>query len=342
MKITSNTPLYSVLILLLTLFLSCDNDESLPVVNTVEVLEVTTNSASSGGEIIDNGGKTITERGVCWSTDNTPTIEDNKTSDGSGLGLYSSNITGLNSSTSYYVRAYATNSDGTSYGSTIHFSTLNGNYESTFTDSRDGQVYKAVEIGSQIWMAENLKYLPSVASPDSSSESVPYHYVYGYDGNSLAAAKNTFNYNNFGVLYNWTAAVGGSNNSSSSNPSGIQGACPNGWHLPSNAEWNQLTDYLGSVFVANLLKEQGVDNWESPNAAINSTGFTALPGGRRFTFGQTYFFGIGTAGHWWTSTSPININVEAYSKSLQQNRGDLINFQYNKEDALSIRCVKDE
>ncbi len=109
------------------------------------------------------------------------------------------------------------------------------NPKNTFTDSRDGNVYKFVKIGTQTWMAENLAYLPSVVGSATGSETTPYYYVYGYDGTSVTAAKATSNYTTYGVLYNWPAAMGGFS-SSSSNPSGVQGVCPAGWHLPSEAE----------------------------------------------------------------------------------------------------------
>lgn len=138
----------------------------------------------------------------------------------------------------------------------------------TFTDSRDGNVYKYIKIGNQIWMAENLKYLPSVSDPGIFSAEMPTYYVYGYSGTSLAGAKGSFNYGAYGVLYNWAAA---------------KVACPAGWHLPTNEEWTQLTDYLGGKAVAGFkLKETGITHWQSTYTDVtNGTGFTALPGGYR-------------------------------------------------------------
>jgi hypothetical protein len=96
----------------------------IPVLSTTAVSSITLISATSGGNIISDGGTGITAKGVCWSTGLTPTISDSKTNDGTGSGNYTSAITGLNYSTSYYVRAYATNSIGTGYGDTISFKTL--------------------------------------------------------------------------------------------------------------------------------------------------------------------------------------------------------------------------
>src|SRR5574344_1416783 len=173
----------------------------------------------------------------------------------------------------------------------------------TFTDSRDGNEYNWAQIGNQVWMAENLAYLPSVNMVADGSEDAAgsYYYVYGYDGTNVADAKATDNYATYGVLYNWTAAMDGEA-SSTTNPSGIQGVCPTGWHLPSDAEWTVLTDYLGGESVAGgKLNETGTTHWNSPNTgATNETGFTALPGGYRRSNGS--FLNIGYLGHWWSAT----------------------------------------
>ena len=96
----------------------------LPTVTTTIVTNVTSTTATSGGNVTDDGGATVTARGVCWSTSPDPTIDDNKTSDGNGTGAFTSQLTNLTHSTTYYIRAYATNSEGTSYGDQKYFSTL--------------------------------------------------------------------------------------------------------------------------------------------------------------------------------------------------------------------------
>ncbi len=116
----------------------------------------------------------------------------------------------------------------------------------SFTDSRDQNIYKTVKIGEQLWMAENLRYLPQVFATDQYglSASEPRYYVSGYyRGSSVEEAKEKESYNKYGVIYNWPAAMGGAEQSNS-NPSGVQGACPQGWHLPSLSEWEELLRYL--------------------------------------------------------------------------------------------------
>jgi uncharacterized protein (TIGR02145 family) len=197
----------------------------------------------------------------------------------------------------------------------------------TFIDSRDGNEYNWVQIGDQVWMAENLAYLPSVNMVADGSEDAAgsYYYVYGYDGTNVAEAKATDNYATYGVLYNWTAAMN---------------ACPDGWHLPSDAEWTELTDYLGGESVAGgKLKETGTTHWASPNTgATNETGFTALPGGFRNINGT--FNLVGYAGYWWSATEDNATyawdRVMTYAASSNVNRSS-----NNKEVGFSVRCVRD-
>jgi uncharacterized protein (TIGR02145 family) len=193
----------------------------------------------------------------------------------------------------------------------------------TFTDSRDGNVYKTVTIGSQTWMAENLRYLPSVVGPIRGSQSTLCYYVYGYDGTNVADAKATGNYKTYGVLYNWVAA---------------KAACPPGWHLPTDAEWTQLTDYLGSNSAGGKLKEKGTKHWNSPNTgATNQTNFTALPGGGRFsTFQFTY---LGDMGYWWTASQ--DGTGLYYYRYLQQNEKGILRGYVIMDAGFSVRCVKD-
>jgi uncharacterized protein (TIGR02145 family) len=216
----------------------------------------------------------------------------------------------------------------------------NGDIPVTFTDTRDGNVYKIVKIDNQIWMAENLKYLPKVVGPSTGSDNTPYFYVYGYDGNNVNEAKATNNYITYGVLYNWKSAMNGAA-SSTGNPSGLQGVCPIGWHLPSYAEWTQLTDYLeGDSFVAGgKLKETDTMHWSSPNTgATNETGFTALPGGNRGN--DRAFHNVGDNGRWWSATE--NGTAYAWCQDMVYYSGDVYPFKNNpKELGFSVRCVKD-
>jgi len=209
--------------------------------------------------------------------------------------------------------------------------------ESGVTDARDGYHYDAVRIGNQVWMAENLKYLPSVVGPSSNSQTIPYYYVYGYNGTDVNIAKETSNFANYGVLYNWSAAMSGYS-SSMENPSNVQGICPTGWHLPSEAEWVELRDYLGGETVAgSMLKEIGTTHWFPPNISVtNSTGFTALPGGvcAGYEFYSVTVYGV------WSCASEISSNSSYNMRLEYDNIGFYLDYS-EKDSGLSVRCVKD-
>lgn len=314
---------------------SCRKDDGIPELNTTAVTDITRTSAACGGIIISDGGDEITTRGICWSTEPNPTISDRKMSNGTGEGSFTSNIVTLSSNKTYFMRAYATNSNGTGYGECMVFTTQHDSSAGSFTDHRDGAVYQTVKIGDQVWMAENLKYLPKVVGFSVASQTTPFYYVHGYKGLDVKAAKSTANYRTYGVLYNWPAAMAGSA-SDSSNPSGVQGVCPAGWHLPSNAEWTQLVNHLYGEFIAGgKLKAKPL--WNNPNyLATNETGFAAFPGGGRGLNGVVSM--IGHFGYWWSATE-LDTN-EAWAQLLFHEYAATLQTNLNKESAFSVRCVR--
>lgn len=322
---------------------SCKDSEikktSLPVISTNQVSELGATKAISGGNISSDGGEIITTSGICWSTKQLPTTSDRKLLNGEGAGNFIVNIIGLSPNTTYYLRAFATNINGTSYGNTVSFTTQQDGSIGSFTDPRDGNNYLTVNIGNQVWMAENLKYLPYLDAPDKSRDDVLNYCVYGYYGNIVEEAKATKNYNAYGVLYNWTAAMAGFTNSET-NPSGIQGACPDGWHLPSDLEWIQLVDYLGGPTKAGKkMKDSSDIYWYSPNyGATNEIGFTALPGGYSFSNGGGGFQELGYEGFWWSSRE---YSGGAVVHHLDYNSAEIKRDYYSKSNGYSIRCVKD-
>lgn len=205
----------------------------------------------------------------------------------------------------------------------------------------DGYHYAVVEIGDQIWMAENLRYLPNVVGPSTESNTDPMYYVYGYSGNNVADAKATEFYKTYGVLYNWPAAMAGSPGSTT-NPSGVQGVCPNGWHLPSDEEWDQLKSFLGGNYTGGKLKEVGTEHWASTNVDVTDEfGYTALPGGHRSIYGFHAYLAIG---YWWSTDCMLGHTgggASCVKLSHQHNNLDSY-WNYPKEQGYSVRCVKNE
>jgi uncharacterized protein (TIGR02145 family) len=297
----------------------------LPTVTTTSVSNITQSTATSGGNVTSDGGATVTARGVCWSTSQNPTTTGSHTTDGSGTGSFTSNLTNLNANTLYYVRAYATNSVGTSYGSQVSFTTQTAS--GTVTDV-DGNVYTTIVIGSQEWMAENLKVThfrngePIQNVTDDTQWSLSESGTYCWYNNDESTYGETY-----GALYNYFTVVDSRN------------ICPTGWHIPSDTEWSILTTYLGGESVAGgKMKETGTLHWLSPNAAAtNESGFTALPGGHRFFQGP--FDNIGWIGSWWSST--MNDSNDAIMRSVTKQDGHVSNYYYVRSYGFSVRCLLD-
>lgn len=199
----------------------------------------------------------------------------------------------------------------------------------------DKKNYAVVKIGKQIWMAENLAYLPSVSDALSGSDKNAFYYVYGYNGTNVAAAKATANYSSFGVLYNWSAAMNGAA-SSTKIPSGVKGVCPEGWHLPSAAEWIVLEETVGGAATAGTkLKSKTI--WNVDDKKTDEYGFNALPAGYRY-YGGT-FFGNGSNASFWTATGKDA--AFSFSRSIDYNYEDFEHGENIMDCGYCIRCIKD-
>ena len=202
-------------------------------------------------------------------------------------------------------------------------------YGSNITDS-ENNTYKTVYIGTQQWMAENLKVskysdgttIPNITDSTQWQNNTTGAWSY-YNNDAANNAK-------YGKLYNWYAVSKTSN--------GNKNVCPTGWHIPTDAEWTVLTDYLGGVNVAGgKMKEVDTTSWNSPNAgATNTSLFSALPGGYRF-FGS--YGNVGYGGYWWSSTEYNTSN--AWYRCLGFNYGAAGRGIYDKKDGLSVRCLRD-
>ncbi|MFC2129573.1 FISUMP domain-containing protein [Bacteroidota bacterium] len=205
---------------------------------------------------------------------------------------------------------------------------------------KDGNTYKTVIIGQQEWMAENLKVthfpdgneIPFIESNSEWDALQSNDKAYSFYDNSSS------NGDTYGALYTWAAAMNGSM-SSDLNPSGVQGACPEGWHIPSEAEWIQLINYLGWEDAGGKLKETGTTHWDSPNeGASNESGFTGVPGGVHNILG--FYDSMGMKGSWWSSTES-NV-VPAWRRSMYHVSNRVGSGEIHKATGLSVRCLRDQ
>jgi uncharacterized protein (TIGR02145 family) len=305
-------------------------DPTIPVLTTDAVKAITQTTAVCGGSITSDGGAPVTTRGICWNMTTTPEITDPHTSDGTGTGTFTSQMTGLTPNTLYYIRAYATNSKGTAYGITKSFRTLIVVVD-TVTDI-DGNIYHFVPIGGKLWLRENLRvkhYLNGEEIPQVTDANQWKFLTTGAYCTYDNLASNGLTY---GSLYNWHAL------------SDSRGICPSGWHVPSDSEWAELGDSLGGSNVAGgKLKstgtlEAGTGLWYFPNTdATNSSGFSGLPGGYRINYGP--YYSVGNVAYFWSSTSYTTDKALLFV--LDANNGALnSNFDF-KTNGFSVRCCKD-
>lgn len=321
---------------------------SLNGLTTTAISDITATTATGGGNITNDGGFAVTARGVCWSTSQNPTLSDNYTTNGSGTGSFASSLTGLTEWTTYYVRAYATNENGIAYGNEISFEA-----KENLTDY-DGNKYEIVKIGNQIWMTENLKTTRyangteiTLVESNTTWDALSYTDIaYCYYDNS------TTNADTYGALYTWAAAMNGAV-SSSVNPSGIQGVCPDGWHLPSDAEWKELEMYLGmSQTDADAIYFRGTNEgsklagnsglWINgileKDAAFGTSGFLALPAGGRDYDGT--FYSLRNSAYFWSATKSSS-SSHAWIRRLVYYDSAVGYYGYYKSNGLSVRCLKD-
>lgn len=182
---------------------------------------------------------------------------------------------------------------------------------SNFTDSRDGKVYETVIIGSQEWMAKNLAYAPT-------------------NGQYWSYANDISNIEIYGYLYDWQTALE---------------VCPPGWELPSDEQWAELIDKLGSnaggKIKATGTIEDGTGLWKSPNTgANNEAGFSAIPGGLRNPEPEMYI-AIGEYGQFWTATTVDGDPDYAYSRRTKHDADDVSRPFSSKTIGFSVRCIKE-
>ncbi len=320
----------------------------LATVSTSAISAVTMTTATFGGNVTGSCASTVTARGVCWNTSISPTIANYKTIDGSGAGNFTSNLTGLLVNTRYYVRAYATNSFGTSYGLEVTFVT------DPFTISDiEGNTYDVVRIGTQLWTGNDMaasKYNDNTSIPlvtDNSAWMSTSSAAYCWYNNSVPVNKKIY-----GAIYNWYVVNSGK-------------ICPSGWHVPTDLEWNTLEIYLqnngynydGTIDTDNSRETNNktakslsytgfwgsstivgsVGNTDFPEYR-NKTSFAARPGGGR-GYSDGEFSNVTYSEYWWTSTEASS--TEATNRAVLNYRVDVWRYTFPKGQGVHIRCLRD-
>jgi uncharacterized protein (TIGR02145 family) len=304
------------------------NPVLIPSVTTGNITSVTLNSAVAGGNVTSDNGASVTQKGVCWNTAGNPTISDSHTLDGAGTGTFTSNVSGLAPGTAYYLRAYATNSAGTAYGGQTRFSTSVADI--------DGNIYKTVIIGTQIWMQSDMKTTKlndNTSIPNVIDDTTWVHlrspgYCWYNDDPSMG--------NTYGILYNWYTVETGK-------------LCPSGWHAPSDNEYKTLEMYLGMTAVqADETLWRGTDqgtqmksttSWYVDGPNTNSSGFTALAGGYRFAKDGSYY-DLGTVSYWWTSTEHWSDTTKGLYRRLDSGQTGVFREGVYKWGGKYVRCLK--
>lgn len=308
----------------------------LPLVTTTAVTSIAVTGATLGGNVLADGGASVTARGVAYGTAQNPTTANNATSDGTGTGSFTNTLTGLTASTLYYVRAYATNAVGTAYGNQVNFTTSaapapNFTCGTSTVSDVDNNTYNTVQIGTQCWTQSNLK-----VSKYRNGDNIPTGLNNSVWGSTISGAYAIYNNDPvndglYGKLYNHYAVTDS------------RGLCPTGWHVPTDAEWTILLNQLGGSSVAGgALKSTATQptqgGWNSPNlGATNSSGFTALPGGVRIS--NIGFSGLGNNGDFWSSS--ISSVSTAWYRDLYINDSYVDRPNGNRATGFSVRCCRD-
>jgi hypothetical protein len=249
---------------------------AVPTLSTTNATSISLTGASTGGNISSDGGTTITSRGVCWSTSSNPTVSDNKLVNGNGTGSFTINLTGLNGSTTYYLRAYATNAVGTGYGPQISFTTstlaagvsyLGGKIAYIFqagdagyvTGQTHGFIIMNHPMGMQAKFADGSGYVNTSMNFGTGMNNT--RLLYNYVTTGLNAAKYIYN-----VMYDGY----------------------NDWYIPSYSEWNKISLGWSSLGLPDAIYNcsSEISNYNSAFAQFynNGTSYSLSNGGKTSTY----------------------------------------------------------
>jgi hypothetical protein len=302
---------------------------TIPTVSTSDVVDIAQTTATGGGNVTADGGALVTDRGVCWSTSQNPTIDDNHTSDGTGTGTFVSNLTGLTPNTPYFVRAYATNSVGMAYGNEVNFTTLSAGFTcgSTITinhvTGNVAPVDKTVTYGtvtnipgeeSKCWITSNLGAdHQATAVSDATEPSAGWYWQFnrkqGYKHTGSVRTPNTTWINPISENSDWIPA---------NDPCSLE--LGSGWRVPTQNEWTNV---------------HASGNWTDWNGPWNSALKMHAAGYLIFGSGSLLERGSGSA--YWSSTQ-YDASYAWYLFFLSSNSGVT---NYRKANGFSARCIKE-
>lgn len=331
-------------LVIILFFVSCEpeyNPDFLPVLVTSDLINPGPFSVNTGGDISSDGGYSIKRRGVCWSTNTNPTINDNYSVDGRGTGSYQSSITDLDETKTYYIRAYATNRIGTAYGQEMMYEPLlhfNPDLVYKTVSDHEGNTYKTITIGNQTWMAENLK-TTTFRNGDIIKENVKDN-IYG---KQWVYENKMNNLNTYGRLYNWYAVMDSRN------------IAPIGWRLPTKEDWSILIQYLiqngfnynNSLIdnkVSKSVASRTIWSFSKTRGAVgnsldsnNASGLSLVPGGYRD--GTSSFKNLFFNGYWWSSSEYNDEN--AWYMFLGESSVSFISHGGSKNCGFAVRCIRE-
>lgn len=346
-------PVQGIFILLFLAMIACQSVEE------EEELQLTINRIeyiSEGSYLLtctlaSMGDKEITAHGICWGESEHPDIEACSIELGppERTGEFSLVVSGLLTSTVYYFRSYAVIRATPLYTDEKKITTLPS--EENMLMDINKNIYKTVQIGEQTWMASNLKvtrYADGTPVTFVEDQMEWFHFTRDTAAYCWYDNVRTNGYA-YGALYTWPAAVARTLGSELI-PSGIQGVCPDGWHIPSDGEWKQLEMHLGmshedansskwrGVDQGAKLKEDGSRRWKSPNISVPAdVGFEALPGG--FRHGSGEFMELNNSARFWTSSG--RGYGFAWVRGLDYDKASVYREFSGVYRGHSVRCVKD-
>lgn len=320
---------FCAIVLSVIMLFSCkedDVDEALLPKLTAEVSELEL------GNVIFSAERTDTTKvslfGFYYSTQNKSSLKNWTFVEAKGNSKsFSTTLLSLELGKTYYVKAYAQNQFGEGFSNTVEYKTLGYRYES-YTDERDGNMYRTVKIGNQIWMADNFAYLPGINVKTSVAANKLKYYVYPGDTKDVEVARQSEYYREYGVLYNWMTAAE---------------CAPAGWRLPTKADWNTMLEYVAkdnnlsnadSVVWSEVGKLLKMADWTS---GISRYGLdvTAAPS---LEYTGEMFAAEDKAG-FWSSTEATAFAGSAIS--FEKSSDDAVWKEENKASAFPVRLVKD-